>query len=94
MLAGWVPRERIEQKLVLIGTSATGLLDRQTTPVDPSMPGVEVHAQILENALSGTWISYPDYAMAAELAVALLASLAIVFVVPRSAPSRSLFSAS
>ena len=82
VLAGRVARERIEQKLVLIGTSATGLLDRQTTPVDPSMPGVEVHAQILENALSGTWISYPDYAMAAELAVALLVSLAIVVIAP------------
>jgi adenylate cyclase len=82
VLAGRVPREKIEQKLVLIGTSATGLLDRQTTPVDPSMPGVEVHAQILENALSGTWISYPDYAMATELAAALLASLAIIIIAP------------
>jgi adenylate cyclase len=82
VLAGRVPREKIEQKLVLIGTSATGLLDRQTTPVDPSMPGVEVHAQILENALSGTWISYPDYAMAAELAAALLVSLAIIIIAP------------
>ncbi len=82
VLAGRVPREKIEQKLVLIGTSATGLLDRQTTPVDPSMPGVEVHAQILENALSGTWISYPDYAMAAELAAAFLVCLAIIFVAP------------
>ena len=82
VLAGRVPREKIDQKLVLIGTSATGLLDRQTTPVDPSMPGVEVHAQILENALSGTWISYPDYAMAAELAAALLVSLAIIVIAP------------
>ncbi len=82
VLAGRVPREKIEQKLVLIGTSATGLLDRQTTPVDPSMPGVEVHAQILENALSGTWISYPDYAMAAELAMAFFVGLAIILIAP------------
>jgi adenylate cyclase len=82
VLAGRVPRDKIEQKLVLIGTSATGLLDRQTTPVDASMPGVEVHAQILENALTGSWISYPDYAMAAELSAAMLVSIAIIVVAP------------
>ena len=82
VLAGSVPPEKIAQKLVLIGTSATGLLDRQTTPVDASMPGVEVHAQILENALTGSFISYPDYAMAAELAAALSASLAIIILAP------------
>ncbi len=82
VLAGRVSRDRIDHKLVLIGTSATGLLDRTTTPVDPVMPGVEVHAQILENALTGAWISYPDYAMPAELVAALLASLLIIIVAP------------
>ncbi len=82
VLSGRVPRDRIAQKLVLIGTSATGLLDRVTTPVDPIMPGVEVHAQIFENALTGAWISNPDYAMPAELVTALLVSLMIVIVAP------------
>ena len=82
VLNGQVVRERLDHKLVLIGTSAIGLLDRQTTPIDPSMPGVEIHAQIIENALTGSWISYPDYAIAVELTVAMLASLAIIVLVP------------
>lgn len=83
VLAGRVPRDKIDHKLVLIGTSATGLLlDRVTTPVDPVTPGVEVHAQILENALTGAWISYPDYAMPAELLAALLVSLTIIIIAP------------
>ncbi len=82
VLAGRVPPEKIDQKLVLIGTSALGLLDRQTTPVDPAMPGVEIHAQILENALTGAWISHPGYATAAEAAAALLVSLAIIAIAP------------
>jgi adenylate cyclase len=49
-------------KLVLIGTSAVGLLDIKTTPVDAAMPGVEVHAQLLENLLSGTLLHRPGYA--------------------------------
>ena len=77
LLNGRVAREKIDHKLVLIGTSAIGLLDRQTTPIDPSMPGVEIHAQIIENALTGSWISYPDYAIGVELTVAILASVGI-----------------
>jgi adenylate cyclase len=82
VLAGRISPEKIDHKLVLIGTSAIGLLDRQTTPVDPSMPGVEVHAQILENALTGSWISYPDYAIAIELTAAVLESAVIIILVP------------
>ena len=42
-------RPTIAAELVLIGTSAVGLLDIKTTPLDPAMPGVEIHAQILES---------------------------------------------
>jgi adenylate cyclase len=82
VLAGRIPRERIDHKLVLIGTSAIGLLDRQTTAIDPSMPGVEIHAQILENALTRSWISYPAYAIAVELTIAAAISLATIVLVP------------
>ena len=44
-----MPPDRIAGKLVLIGTSAVGLRDVKTTPIDPAMSGVEVHAQVLEN---------------------------------------------
>ena len=62
VLAGKVPADRFARRLVLIGTSAVGLLDAKTTPLDPVMPGVEVHAQVLENALSQSVLSEPDYA--------------------------------
>ena len=51
VLNGAWPPDRLRGRLVLIGTSAVGLLDIKTTPVEPAMPGVEVHAQILENVL-------------------------------------------
>jgi adenylate cyclase len=52
ILQGNVPPDRLAGKLVLIGTSAIGLLDLKTTPIDATIPGVEVHAQILESVLS------------------------------------------
>jgi len=68
VLEGRFVADRFAQRLVLIGTSAAGLLDLKTTPVDPAMPGVEVHAQILENILTGATLSSPSYAKLAELA--------------------------
>src|SRR5262249_27284914 len=82
VLQGRVPRDRIEGKLVLIGTSAVGLLDIKTTPVSAAMPGVEVHAQVLESALTKSVLTYPNYAVGVELLVAVLVGLAVIIAAP------------
>ena len=82
VLQGRVPRDRVEGKLVLIGTSATGLLDVKATPVSAAIPGVEVHAQVLESALTKSLLTYPNYAVGAELLAAALVGLAIIIVAP------------
>jgi adenylate cyclase len=66
----------------LIGTSAIGLLDTKTTPLDPVIPGVEIHAQILEDILGGQLLASPNWSIAAELAAAIVIGLAIVAVAP------------
>jgi adenylate cyclase len=82
VLAGDIAPDRIARRLVLIGTSAVGLLDSKTTPVDPVMPGVEVHAQVLESALTGSLLSTPNYAIGAELCAAILLGAAIIWLAP------------
>src|SRR5258708_4750181 len=82
VLQGRVPRDRVEGKLVLIGGSAVGLFDIKTTPVAAAMPGVEVHAQILESALTKSLLTYPNYAIGAELLAAVLVGLAIIMLAP------------
>ena len=67
VLDGNVPPEKINGKLVLIGTSAVGLNDIKTTPVSPAMPGVEIHAQVLEAALTKSLLSQPNYGLAAGI---------------------------
>ncbi|WP_299472384.1 adenylate/guanylate cyclase domain-containing protein [uncultured Roseibium sp.] len=73
---------RIRDHLVLVGPSATGLLDLKATPLNPTMPGVEVHAQILENILSGSFLKRPNYALGAELVAAAVLSLLTIILVP------------
>jgi adenylate cyclase len=77
-----VPADRIKGRLVLIGTSAVGLRDIKTTPIDPAMSGVEVHAQVLESVLSNSVLTHPNYAIGAELAAAVIIGLAIIALGP------------
>jgi adenylate cyclase len=82
VLAGTAPADKIRGKLVLIGTSAIGLLDVKTTPLDAVLPGVEVHAQILESVFENALLSAPNWAVAAELGVALVVGLAVIAAAP------------
>ena len=82
VLQGDVAPDRLRGRLVLIGTSAIGLLDLKTTPVEAAMPGVEVHAQILESVLTKSLLVHPNYAIGAELTVAVLFGLAIIAAAP------------
>jgi adenylate cyclase len=82
VLHGRLAPDRVRGRLVLIGTSATGLLDIKTTPVQPDMPGIEVHAQILENILSKSLLASPGYAIGAEIIAAVVFGLAIIIAAP------------
>ena len=74
--------EKFAGKLVLIGTSAIGLLDIKTTPVHPAMPGVEIHAQLLEAALTNSLLIAPSFAIVVELMCAIIAGALLAMLAP------------
>jgi adenylate cyclase len=87
VLDGSVAPEKIRGKLVLIGTSAVGLNDIKTTPVSPVMPGVEIHAQVLESALTrAVMLSQPIYAIVVELCAAIVLGLLVIAFAPLFGP--------
>jgi adenylate cyclase len=86
VLEGRVPADRFSRRLAIIGTSAAGLLDLKTTPNDPNMPGVEIHAQVLESILSNSMLSQPNYTIAVELGAALVLGAAIIVLAPILGP--------
>ena len=73
----------IEGSIVFIGTSAAGLKDLRATPLDPAMPGVEVHASIAEQILLGSYINRPDWMGGAEIAYLAVLGLALIVLLPR-----------
>ena len=82
VIEGKVAPDRFAGKIVLLGTSAIGLLDVKTTPVTRAMPGVEVHAQLLESALTQSLLSRPGYAIAVEMLAAVVAGAALALLAP------------
>jgi adenylate cyclase len=84
ILAGTFDRSLINQNIVLIGTSATGVInDRQATPLAPDVPGVEIHAQLIEQILQGDYLVRPDWAIGAETLFALLIGAGLIWLLPR-----------
>jgi adenylate cyclase len=70
-------------KIVVVGASAAMLSDVVATPLDPSTPGVEAQAQLIEQMLDGASLLRPDWAFGAELLAGTLISLMLVAALPK-----------
>ena len=82
VLAGEVAAERLERKLVLVGVTALGFGDQHVTPLGESLPGVEVHAQALENMFDGRVLVRPRWAEWAEAGALIAAGVLVVALTP------------
>lgn len=60
-------RDQLEDHIVLIGTSASGLLDIRATALGENVPGVSIHAQIIEQILSGRFVTRADHIQGFEI---------------------------
>lgn len=76
------PLANLKGKLVLIGTSAIGLGDIKVTPLEGRVPGVEIHAQILDMVLGKAFLTRPNFALATEVFSILLLGLLLIVIVP------------
>jgi adenylate cyclase len=82
VLTGKVDPKVIAGRMALIGTSAIGLLDIRSTPVDENIPGVEVHAQVIENVAQNSFLQRPGNIKGAEFLLILVGGLLMVWLVP------------
>ncbi|MEA2018789.1 MAG: adenylate/guanylate cyclase domain-containing protein [Campylobacterota bacterium] len=71
----------IEGKIAIVGTSAAGLLDLRATPFDSVYPGVEVHANVVDNILTQEYISKPSWVDGLNLIHIVILSLLIVMLI-------------
>ncbi len=69
-------------QILFIGTSAAGLQDLRATPLQRAIPGVEIHAQMIEQVLTGEFLERPAFADAVELAYILVLGLLLIVLLP------------
>jgi len=71
---------RLRGAIVLVGSSAQGLQDLRFSPLGGMVPGVQVHAQAVEQALFGTPLQRPYWASPIEALTLLLAALLLCVI--------------
>lgn len=89
VLKNRVKPETLEGKIILVGTTAPGLVDSRATPVSSVYPGVEVHANLIAGMLDGNIKHRPGYVLAIEVLTLLVAGLLLALLLPFVSPLRS-----
>ncbi|MGD9536710.1 MAG: CHASE2 domain-containing protein [Alphaproteobacteria bacterium] len=89
IVEGRLPPGRLKGHLVLVGSSSLGLGDFQATPVEARMPGVEVHAQVVEAILTGATLSRPGWLGYVEVALIAVFGALATALVPAIRPALS-----
>jgi adenylate cyclase len=87
VLNGTAAVQQLQGHIVLVGSSAAGLMDLRTNPMGNAMPGVLAHALALEQMVSGYSLQRPAWAPALEALVLTLGTL-VVGSVALAAPAR------
>ncbi|PCD76731.1 CHASE2 domain-containing protein [Pseudothioclava arenosa] len=77
-------RPEIEGAIILVGTSSAGLLDIRTTALGESVPGVSIHAQILEQILSNVTLQRSDFTAGMELIAYIALGLVMTLLMASS----------
>jgi serine phosphatase RsbU (regulator of sigma subunit)/CHASE2 domain-containing sensor protein len=89
VLDGKVDPAFLQRTLVLVAVTGLGLVDHQLSPLGERMPGIEAHAQLLENLLDQAWLTRPSWAPWFELALLVLPGLVLIRATPRWKPGAS-----
>lgn len=72
--------------IVLVGTTAPGLLDLRSVPMQDTYAGVEIHANMVAGIMDGTIRERPAYVMGLELVLLLLTGVLLALVLPALSP--------
>lgn len=87
VLSGKAALDQLENRIVLLGSTAPGLSDLRVTPFSNAFPGVEIHAHLIAGMLDGTTRVTPPWADDARLVVVLLLGALLTGVLLRFGPT-------
>ena len=74
--------DALRGRIALVGTTAPGLLDLRSTPVDSVYPGVEIHANLIAGMLDHEIKQKPPYMLGAEVVLLVLGGAVLSVLIP------------
>ncbi|MCP4107266.1 MAG: CHASE2 domain-containing protein [Desulfobacteraceae bacterium] len=85
ILNGYISNDVLKDKIVIVGVTSIGVYDLRVTPFSEVFPGVEIHANIVDNILSNDFLHQPFglYDLFAVLAI-IAAVVCLGFVLLRT----------
>jgi adenylate cyclase len=86
VLSGSIDPDFFTGKVVLVGTSAAGLFDLRSTPIEKNVPGVTVIGQFVQQIFANEFLQRPDWLFGAEFLAGLFLSLLITFMIQALGP--------
>lgn len=92
VLSGKLPPDLFQSRFVIIGLNAPGLQDRIITPLGDSLPGIDIHAQVIESLLAGAALQRPYWMPTVEIIALLVGGLLLIFAIPTLKPRYAIFS--
>jgi adenylate cyclase len=84
-----IPKEKLAGRVIVVGTTAPGLMDLRATPVGAAYPGVEIHANLIAGMLDGAIKHKPPYILGADVLTVLIAGAVMAFLLPMLSPLRA-----
>jgi len=86
ILAGRLPKDTFRDKIVLVGATAIGIYDLRVTPFSSTFPGVEIHANVIDNILHRNFLIHSSVTRFIDLCSILLFGLILGLLIPRLRP--------
>ncbi len=83
VIRGTLPADELKDKIIIVGTSAQGLLDLRSTPVREDYPGVEVHANLISGFLDQTIMHKPAEVLGISVLTVLLIGIPFAILLPQ-----------
>jgi adenylate cyclase len=84
ILDGTADPAALEGKIVILGTTAAGLHEIRTSPLESAQPGAEIHAAVLDNLLAGDPIAQPRWARSLQIVLVLVPGFLLTVLLSRA----------
>jgi adenylate cyclase len=83
ILKGKIPADKLRDKIVLIGVTATAVYDLRVTPFSPIYPGVEIHANVIDNILHQNFLVFSSLIRLVDIFAIIVFGLAMGLIITR-----------